>query len=58
MVRILAGLWLGVVLAGVTPQRGFAQANGTEHVYLTREQALKEVFPKSVQYVTETVALT
>lgn len=49
---------LSLVLVGLSPHQGFAQANAAEHIYLTREQALKEVFPKSAKYVSQTVALS
>ncbi|HET6567643.1 MAG TPA: FMN-binding protein [Rhodothermales bacterium] len=57
MRRLRAVLWLAVLAVGLLPYTGFAQPDAAEHVYLTREQALKEVLPTSVRYITEQVTL-
>lgn len=53
----LAGWWWVVPLLLLNPMAGYAQPDGVVHEYLTRQEALLEVFPSSSMYVTEAIRL-
>ncbi len=58
LTRTSANMIIVVLMTAAIMDCAWAQPDGTVHQYLSREEALLEVFPSSVTYVVETITLS